>query len=76
MTKNAVYSRMKSAMFTDQRVGIMNEVICAMRIIKMYTWEDSFHEIVGKVRKYVNTVHFTPIHFVILFSKIDQIKAN
>ncbi len=31
----------------------MNEVICAMRIIKMYTWEDSFHELVGKVRKYV-----------------------
>ncbi|CAB3995223.1 Multidrug resistance-associated 4, partial [Paramuricea clavata] len=43
--------KLKSAAFTDQRIGIMNEVICAMRIIKMYTWEDSFNELVGKVRK-------------------------
>ncbi|XP_028401399.1 multidrug resistance-associated protein 4-like [Dendronephthya gigantea] len=42
--------KMKSAAFTDERIGVMNEVICAMRIIKMYTWEDSFDELVSKVR--------------------------
>lgn len=58
MTKMTICFRMKSAMFTDQRVGIMNEVICAMRIIKMYTWEDSFHELVGNVRRYVKLFVF------------------
>ncbi|XP_046853156.1 ATP-binding cassette sub-family C member 4-like isoform X2 [Xenia sp. Carnegie-2017] len=43
--------KMKSALFTDQRIGIMNEVLTAMRIIKMNTWEDSFHKLVTDVRK-------------------------
>ena len=31
----------------------MNEVISGMRVIKMYTWEDSFAELVADVRGYV-----------------------
>lgn len=45
------FYRVKTAAFTDQRIGIMNEVICAMRVIKMYTWEHSFHQLVSEVRK-------------------------
>ena len=49
------FFRMKSALFTDQRIGIMNEVLTAMRIIKLNTWEDSFHKLVTDVRKYVQS---------------------
>lgn len=67
---------MKSAAFTDERIGIMNEVICAMRVIKMYTWEDSFDELVSKVRMYVER----DIAFIILATSdnvhIHQIYIN
>jgi hypothetical protein len=45
----------------------MNEVICAMRIIKMYTWEDSFNELVGKVRKYVKFRYSSDLSYFVLF---------
>ncbi|XP_057311415.1 ATP-binding cassette sub-family C member 4-like isoform X1 [Hydractinia symbiolongicarpus] len=45
------YMRSKTVAKTDQRVNIMNEVISSMQVTKMYTWEDSFAEMVNKVRR-------------------------
>jgi len=42
--------RRKIMRFTDERVKVMNEVISGMKVIKLYTWEDSFSELVGKIR--------------------------
>ena len=39
--------------FTDERVKVMNEVISGMKVIKLYTWEDSFADLIGKIRAYV-----------------------
>ena len=44
--------------FTDERVKVMNEVISGMKVIKLYTWEDSFSELVGKIRTYVTLLSF------------------
>lgn len=43
--------RVKTVKKTDQRVGVMNEVICSMQVAKMYTWEDSFGSLVKEIRK-------------------------
>ena len=42
--------------FTDERVKIMNEVIAGMKVIKLYTWEDSFSDLIGKIRAYVHSI--------------------
>ncbi|XP_030831926.1 multidrug resistance-associated protein 4 isoform X1 [Strongylocentrotus purpuratus] len=42
--------RRKTAQFTDQRVAVMTEVITAMRVIKMYAWENPFAMVVKKLR--------------------------
>ncbi|KAI8514342.1 Multidrug resistance-associated protein 4 [Branchiostoma belcheri] len=36
---------------TDDRIRTMSEIISAMRVIKMYTWEKPFSEIVANLRK-------------------------
>ncbi len=43
--------RLKSALLTDNRVRVMNEVICGMRVIKMYAWEYAFKRVVSKIRQ-------------------------
>ncbi|XP_077987381.1 ATP-binding cassette sub-family C member 4-like [Glandiceps talaboti] len=43
--------RQKTAVQTDQRVRIMNEIISGMRVIKMYTWEKPFGELIRKIRR-------------------------
>ncbi|XP_048588672.1 ATP-binding cassette sub-family C member 4 isoform X2 [Nematostella vectensis] len=42
--------RNKTALQTDKRFRIMNEVISGMRVIKMYTWERPFANLVADVR--------------------------
>ena len=35
----------------DERVGIIGEIVSAMRVIKMYCWEQPFGKMVGEIRK-------------------------
>eukprot|EP01147_Barroeca_monosierra_P004350 gene4350-6642_t len=43
--------RSQTASLTDQRVKVTNEVICGMRIIKMYAWEKPFHSVIQGLRR-------------------------
>lgn len=43
--------RMKVALRTDQRVGIMNEIIVGIQVIKMYAWEIPFQKVVAEARR-------------------------
>lgn len=48
--RTAVY-RTRAAKRTDRRVRIMNEIIQAIQVIKMYTWERTFAGVVDRIRK-------------------------
>lgn len=40
-----------TAIRTDERIRLMNEIVPAMRVIKMYTWEDPFANLVELARR-------------------------
>ena len=43
---------------TDRRLRMMNEIICAMRVIKMYAWEHAFQKVVEKLRRCFNNYYY------------------
>ncbi|XP_054158572.1 ATP-binding cassette sub-family C member 4-like [Oppia nitens] len=43
--------RLRTSVLTDQRLLVMNEIISGMRVIKMYTWELAFGQLVSDIRK-------------------------
>lgn len=43
--------RMRVAVRTDDRVGIMNEIIQGIQVIKMYAWEIPFQNVVAEARR-------------------------
>ncbi|XP_042369269.1 ATP-binding cassette sub-family C member 4-like [Plectropomus leopardus] len=43
--------RSKTAVLTDNRIRIMNEVVSGIRIIKMYAWEKPFSALVTEIRR-------------------------
>ena len=45
--------RRQTALATDERVKLMNEIISGMRVIKMYCWEKPFGQLVEKIRMLV-----------------------
>ena len=53
--------RFKSALLTDKRIRIMNEIIVGIRVIKMYAWEHAFKRVVSKLRKYVPEIVDRPL---------------
>ena len=46
-----IYFRFKATQLTDRRIKVMNEVITGIRVIKMYSWELPFHDLVTSIRK-------------------------
>ncbi|XP_041799450.1 multidrug resistance-associated protein 5 [Chelmon rostratus] len=44
------YFRKKCVAVTDRRVRLMNEILCCIKFIKMYCWEDAFAQNIHKVR--------------------------
>lgn len=49
--KMAATYRMKTTKRTDTRVKFMNEIVQGIQVIKMYTWENSFAEMIKKIRR-------------------------
>uniref|UniRef100_A0A8D3CIJ7 Multidrug resistance-associated protein 4 n=1 Tax=Scophthalmus maximus TaxID=52904 RepID=A0A8D3CIJ7_SCOMX len=45
------FCRSKTAVLSDDRIRIMNEVVSGIRIIKMYAWEKPFSALVTEVRR-------------------------
>ena len=43
--------RVRTAGKTDRRIRLMNEIVNGMKVIKMYTWEKAFTELVADARK-------------------------
>ena len=43
--------RVETAIKTDRRIRLMNEIINGMKVIKMYTWEKPFARLVHEARK-------------------------
>ena len=48
--------RLETAKRTDTRIRTMNEIISAMRVIKMYTWEKPFAKLISNFRRYVHSL--------------------
>ncbi|XP_062137138.1 probable multidrug resistance-associated protein lethal(2)03659 [Drosophila sulfurigaster albostrigata] len=49
--KAATQFRTRSAEHRDERVKLMNEIITAIQVIKMYAWEQSFAKLIAAVRQ-------------------------
>ncbi|KAH8334612.1 hypothetical protein KR059_012208 [Drosophila kikkawai] len=69
--------RLQTALRTDQRVRMMNEIISGIQVIKMYTWEKPFGRLIGQLRRSemssirkVNYIRGTLLSFEITLGRI------
>ncbi|KAH8269315.1 hypothetical protein KR018_003153 [Drosophila ironensis] len=69
--------RLQTALRTDQRVRMMNEIISGIQVIKMYTWEKPFGKVIEQLRRSemssirkVNYIRGTLLSFEITLGRI------
>ncbi|XP_041674410.1 probable multidrug resistance-associated protein lethal(2)03659 [Drosophila eugracilis] len=69
--------RLQTALRTDQRVRMMNEIISGIQVIKMYTWEKPFAKMIERLRRSemssirkVNYIRGTLLSFEITLGRI------
>lgn len=43
--------RQRSAVRTDKRIRLMNEIISGIQVIKMFTWEKAFNKLISLARR-------------------------
>ncbi|RZF40293.1 hypothetical protein LSTR_LSTR012596 [Laodelphax striatellus] len=68
--RSSVY-RLRTAIRTDERVRLMNEIISGIQVIKMYAWEKSFASMVSNARrKELNEIRKTSYVRALLLSFI------
>ena len=50
--------RMETAKCTDERIHVVNEIVPAMRVIKMYAWEKAFANQIDLCRRFLHSIDF------------------
>ncbi|XP_055612034.1 probable multidrug resistance-associated protein lethal(2)03659 [Uranotaenia lowii] len=70
--------RLKTALRTDERVRLMNEIIQGIQVIKMYTWEKPFAKLVAlsrkkeiKIIRYVSYIRGTLLSFIMFTTRVS-----
>lgn len=53
--------RRDTAVVTDRRISLMNELVSGIRALKTHAWEDNFREKVQEVRRYIRRGDFVMI---------------
>lgn len=70
--------RLKTALRTDERVRLMNEIIQGIQVIKMYAWEKPFGNMVEAIRKkeirvikYVSYIRGILLSFIMFTTRVS-----
>ena len=53
-----IFRRLQIASITDERVQVSREVVAGMRIVKMYSWEKPFQEVINNLRRQVTKFYY------------------